>query len=34
VLLQLGADVLRDEVNRHDVVTTLPRYDDVSVPVT
>jgi hypothetical protein len=34
MLLQLGANVLRDEVNGHDVVATLPGDDDVSVTVT
>jgi hypothetical protein len=33
VLLQLGAYVLRDEVDRHNVVATLPGDDDVSVTV-
>jgi hypothetical protein len=31
VAAQLGADVLRDEVNGHQVVTTLPGDDDVGI---
>lgn len=29
---ELGLDVLRDEVDSHQVVTSLPGDDDVSIP--